>query len=48
MTVGNEEEKGRNIILLNTNTLPNKEDLQRIMELDNIENAMALDLPLLN
>ena len=48
MTVGNEEERGRNIILLNTNTLPGKEDLQRIMELDNIDNAMALDLPLLN
>ncbi len=48
MTVGNEEEKGHNIILLNTNSLAGKEQLQKIMELPDIENAMALDLPILS
>jgi D-3-phosphoglycerate dehydrogenase len=45
MTVGNEAEQGRNIILLNTNILPGKGNLQKLMELPDIENAMALDLP---
>jgi D-3-phosphoglycerate dehydrogenase len=48
MTVGMEESKGRNIILLNTNTLPNREQLQTISELPNIDNVMALDLPVFN
>ena len=45
MTVGMEEEQGRNIILLNTNTLPSREQLQKIVDLPHIDNAMVLDLP---
>jgi len=48
MTVGMEEAKGRNIILLNTNTLPNREQLQKVSELPNIDSVMALDLPVFN
>jgi len=45
MTVGMEEERGRNIILLNTNTLVTREQLQKVMALPHINDAMALDLP---
>ncbi len=48
MTVGMEESQGRNIILLNTNTLPSREQLQKITELPNIDSVMALDLPVFN
>ena len=44
MTVGMEEEQGRNIILLNTNTLLSKDQLRKVMDLPNINDAMALDL----
>jgi D-3-phosphoglycerate dehydrogenase len=46
MTVGMEEEKGRNLILLNTNTLVTKEQVQTVLELPHIDDAMVLDLPL--
>ncbi len=45
MTVGREAEFGRNIILLNTDSLISKELLQKVRELSNIDDAMALDLP---
>ncbi len=45
MTVGREEEQGLNIILLNTDTLITKEQLQMVRELNNIDDAMVLDLP---
>jgi len=47
MTVGREEGNGdhtRNIILLNTDTLISKEQLEKVKKLDNINNAMVLDL----
>jgi hypothetical protein len=40
-----EEEEGRNLILLNTNTLVSKEQLQTVRELPHIDDAMVLDLP---
>lgn len=46
MTVGMEEEKGRNIILLNTNVLLTKDQLQQVVALPHINDAMALDLPM--
>lgn len=46
MTVGRETEKGRNVILLNTDTLISKELLRKVQQLDNIEDAMVLELPL--
>jgi len=45
MTVGREQEQGQNIILLNTDTLISKELLQKVKELENIDDAMVLDLP---
>ncbi len=45
MTVGREQEHGRNIILLNTDTLISKELLQKVKELENIDDAMVLELP---
>ncbi|MCK5403881.1 MAG: ACT domain-containing protein, partial [Desulfobulbaceae bacterium] len=47
MTVGREAEQGRNIILLNTDTLVSKELLQEVRDLAKIDDAMVLDLPLL-
>jgi D-3-phosphoglycerate dehydrogenase len=47
MTVGREEGNGkhtRNIILLNTDTLISKEQLEKVKKLDNITSAMVLDL----
>jgi D-3-phosphoglycerate dehydrogenase len=46
MTVGREEEKGRNIILLSTDTLISKEILQKVKDLPQVEDAMVLDLPI--
>jgi len=45
MTVGNEAEQGRNVILLNTDTLIGKELLQTVKDLPHIDDAMVLDLP---
>jgi D-3-phosphoglycerate dehydrogenase len=45
MTVGREEEHGRNIILLSTDTLISKELLQQVKALPNIDDAMVLELP---
>jgi D-3-phosphoglycerate dehydrogenase len=47
MTVGREEGEGehtRNIILLNTDTLITKEQLESVKKLENINSAMVLDL----
>jgi D-3-phosphoglycerate dehydrogenase len=47
MTVGREEGNGdhtRNIILLNTDTLISKEQLEKVRKLDDITSAMVLDL----
>jgi len=45
MTVGREPGSGRNIILLNTDTLVDKELLRKVRELPDIYEAMVLDLP---
>ncbi len=45
MTVGREQDSGRNIILLNTDTLVSRELLQQVRALNNINDAMVLDLP---
>lgn len=45
MTVGAEQDKGRNIILLNTDTVISKEMLQKVRDLDNINDAMVLEFP---
>lgn len=45
MTVGREQESGRNIILLNTDSLVNRDLLKKVQALDNINDAMVLDLP---
>ncbi len=45
MTVGREQASGRNVILLNTDTLVSKEQLQKVRALENIHEAMVLDLP---
>ncbi len=47
MTVGVEEEQGRNVILLNTNNLVSKDMLQKVQDLPLIDEAMALELPCL-
>ncbi|MCB2184038.1 MAG: phosphoglycerate dehydrogenase [Desulfobulbaceae bacterium] len=47
MTVGRESGEGdktRNVILLNTDTLISKEQLESVRKLDNISSAMVLDL----
>lgn len=47
MTVGrevNEEDQSKNIILLNTDTLLSKEQLETVKNLDNIDHAMVLDM----
>jgi D-3-phosphoglycerate dehydrogenase len=47
MTVGREEGNGdhtRNIILLNTDSLVSKEQLEKVKKLENITSAMVLDL----
>ena len=46
MTVGNEAEEGRNIILLNTDQLIDKDLLQKVKNLPEIDDAMVLDLPM--
>ena len=45
MTVGREIEHGRNIILLNTDSLISRELLQKVRDLANIDDALALELP---
>ncbi len=45
MVVGQEETASRNVILLNTDQPVNKELLTRVMALEDIDDAMALELP---
>ena len=45
MTVGSEEASNQNVILLNTDTQVTKELLSTALELDKIDDAMALELP---
>lgn len=45
MMVGKESEQGRNVILLSTDVLISNELLQKVLELENIDDAMVLDLP---
>jgi len=45
MTVGREKEQGRNIILLNTDSPVSKELLKIVLQLEHIEDAMALVMP---
>jgi D-3-phosphoglycerate dehydrogenase len=45
MTVGREEEHGRNIILLNTDNMITKELLKTVQQLEHVDDAMALVLP---
>ena len=45
MTVGREKEQGRNIILLNTDSPVSKELLKTVIQLEYIEDAMALVVP---
>ncbi len=45
MTVGREEEAGRNVILLNTNKPLTREMIQEVKALEYIEDAVNLDLP---
>jgi D-3-phosphoglycerate dehydrogenase / 2-oxoglutarate reductase len=45
MTVGREEASNQNVILLNTDTRISKELLIEVLNLDNIEDAMVLELP---
>ena len=44
MTVGREEASNQNIIILSTDSLPSKELLEEVIELDNIDNALVLEL----
>jgi D-3-phosphoglycerate dehydrogenase len=45
MTVGREEASSQNVILLNTDTVVGKELLAKVTALDDIDDAMALELP---
>jgi D-3-phosphoglycerate dehydrogenase len=45
MTVGQEAEHGRNIILLNTDVLITKDVLEKVTALSHIDDAMVLELP---
>jgi D-3-phosphoglycerate dehydrogenase len=45
MTVGREKEEGRNIILLNTDSMISKDLLKTVQQLEHIDDAMALVLP---
>ena len=47
MTVGAEAERGQNVILLNTDRLLSAEELEAVRQLDNVSQAMALDMPAL-
>ena len=44
MTVGREEASSQNIILLSTDSVISKELLEEVMKLENIDNALALEL----
>ncbi len=46
MTVGREEESKQNVILLNTDKLISKDLLAKVRDLEHIEDAMVLELPL--
>jgi len=48
MTVGREEASSQNVILLNTDTLVDNDLLAQVMKLENIDNAMVLELPSYN
>jgi hypothetical protein len=43
--VGREKEQGRNIILLNTDSPISKELLKIVLQLEHVEDAMALVMP---
>jgi D-3-phosphoglycerate dehydrogenase len=45
MTVGREEASKQNIILLGTDELISKELLNTVLSIDNIDDAMVLELP---
>ena len=45
MTVGREKEHGRNIILLNTDSIISKDLLKTVQQLEHIDDAMVLALP---
>jgi len=45
MTVGRQDDSKQNVILLNTDAAVAKELLAKVMELENIDDAMALELP---
>jgi len=45
MTVGREADRGRNVILLNTDSMISKDLLRTVTELPNIDDAMAIELP---
>ena len=47
MTVGAESERGQNVILLNTDRLLTSDELETVRHLDNVSQAMALDMPAL-
>ena len=44
MTVGREEASSQNIILLSTDSVISKELLEEVKQLDNIDDALALEL----
>ncbi len=45
MTVGREPASKHNIILLNTDTVVTKDLLKKVLDLDNVDNAMELEFP---
>ncbi|MDD5759454.1 MAG: phosphoglycerate dehydrogenase [Desulfobulbaceae bacterium] len=47
MTVGAEAERGQNVILLNTDRLLSDEELEAVRKIDNVSQAMALEVPTL-
>ena len=47
MTVGAEAERGQNVILLNTDRLLTSEELEIVRHIDNVSQAMALEVPAL-
>jgi len=46
MTVGREETSSQNVILLNTDIRISRDQLAKVLELPNIEDAMVLELPM--
>jgi len=47
MTVGAEDSRGQNVILLNIDRVPTDDELQQIRQLSHVSQAMALELPAL-